>query len=354
MLLYLAAVLLLTYLSLLYVRLRANVRALRARSEFEHLIAGISGRLIDTPAGRTAHALRQALEQLGRHVGVDRAYVVLHGAEPAAPATSYTWSRDGIDASDGWPEAALTFSRECPLHRGREPSWHSKDYERYCCIDVPSVTNLPRGEVKARLAACGIRAWLCVPLWHAGTNVGLLGFDAVVDEKRWTDDDIALLRTIGEILVNALFRERGERERQRLESRLRQAERLESLGTLAGGIAHDFNNILGAILGYAEILLSRLRRDSREWQNAQEVKKAGERARTSSTGSWPSAAGPTSDIIRCTCALCSRRPRLCCVRPCRRRSTFACVFRMMTPQMVTPQMVTPACWASRGGCSRWS
>ena len=56
-------------------------------------------------------------------------------------------------------------------------------------------------------------------------------------------------------------------------------QRMESIGTLAGGIAHDFNNILGAILGYAEMLLARLRRDSREWQHVQEVKKAGERAR---------------------------------------------------------------------------
>ncbi|MCO4771017.1 MAG: PAS domain-containing protein [Deltaproteobacteria bacterium] len=52
--------------------------------------------------------------------------------------------------------------------------------------------------------------------------------------------------------------ERRKLEQQRMESRLQEAQKLESLGLLAGGIAHDFNNLLVGMLGNASLALSEL------------------------------------------------------------------------------------------------
>lgn len=55
------------------------------------------------------------------------------------------------------------------------------------------------------------------------------------------------------ILSDISGKKRAEEEGQRLQARLQQAQKMETLGVLAGGIAHDFNNILTAVLGNAEL-----------------------------------------------------------------------------------------------------
>ncbi len=54
---------------------------------------------------------------------------------------------------------------------------------------------------------------------------------------------------------------------------------MRAVGTLAGGIAHDFNNILGAILGFSELLLSREVEGSRPRKHLEQIQRAGTRGK---------------------------------------------------------------------------
>jgi PAS domain S-box-containing protein len=69
-------------------------------------------------------------------------------------------------------------------------------------------------------------------------------------------------------------RKKAEAEQERLESQLRQVQKLEAVGQLAGGIAHDFNNLLQAIHGYTDLAMQELDPDSSARENLEQAMKA--------------------------------------------------------------------------------
>ncbi len=79
-------------------------------------------------------------------------------------------------------------------------------------------------------------------------------------------------------LEMALYKSKAEKERRRMEARLRQVQKMEGLQLMAGSIAHSFNNMLHATLGNMELALSKLPFDSTARRFLQEANESAQRA----------------------------------------------------------------------------
>ena len=89
---------------------------------------------------------------------------------------------------------------------------------------------------------------------------------------------VSCLRNHAGEITNLLCLREDITERKKLENELRQAQKMESLGTLAGGIAHDFNNMLAIINGYAEFCLQSETPPATLQKGLREIHRAAQRA----------------------------------------------------------------------------
>jgi len=261
LLLYVTSLLLLGVLVHLGLRLRARAMALQRRAEFEHAIARISTRFINSQHYDITAHVESALGELANCIGADRAYFVTAGNAMHV----YQWCRNGAEFPSGWPQRALDLASDDA--RGEDGTIH-----------IQNINRSARGNGMDVLAAAGLHSWLCISSTGA-KGAGILGFDALQAGglARWNES--GLVHMAFDAIANAVRREILEQDKERLEASLHQARRMETIGALTSGIAHNFNNIVGAILGFAEMAHAHVKAGSRSANSLGEIRRAGERAR---------------------------------------------------------------------------
>ncbi|GAB4343418.1 MAG: ATP-binding protein [Desulfobulbaceae bacterium] len=117
----------------------------------------------------------------------------------------------------------------------------------------------------------GVKSLICCPIIHEDESLGILAVDNVKSKQPLHQRDLNLLMGIALQLGSRLHN-------IKLESYLRQAQKMEAVGNLAGGVAHDFNNILTTILGYSQILTMEIPSHDPKWRMIESIHHAGLKA----------------------------------------------------------------------------
>ena len=191
LLLYAASLLLLGLLVYAGLQLRARALTLQRRAAFEHVIAGISTRLIDARPREIDAQIDRALAELAELVDADRAYLMISGNLNRM----HRWCREGITFPPNWPDRVPALVSR--LGATAEGISH-----------VPSVDRLPPGTDKDVLAAASLRSWACISsLAECGFSGKILGFDVVRPGIIAQSAEFGLLRMALDAVANVVIRD---------------------------------------------------------------------------------------------------------------------------------------------------
>lgn len=237
--------------------------------ELEHAVTRILAETDSASAGLQA-VFRAVCEtegwECGRYFRLDEQAGVLRFA-------------DGWSAPDAAVQRFLALSRDCVYRPGEGLSglaWQTG--QPLWSADVTKDPRTTSGSSKIVPLGIGMHGAFVFPVVLGGATIGVFNF-ASRKAREPEEQLVQAITAIGGQIGQFLQRRQNEERRRVLEAQLRQAQKMEAIGTLATGMAHEFNNVLRAILANVELARMDLASGHSVRASIEEIDKAGRRAR---------------------------------------------------------------------------
>ncbi len=188
-------------------------KAVEYRLAFEQKITQISRDFINLPRHRIDNGIERALATIGEFAHVDRSYIFLLSEDGEYFSNTHEWCALGVES----------VKDQLQNRKATDASWTIARLRQNKNINFPSLDAIPKEAAFEReeLNSQGIKAVAIVPLFYEGSLKGFLGFDSTRKEKTWLEEDISLLRTAGDIIINALEKKSYEERLNRSEQKYR-------------------------------------------------------------------------------------------------------------------------------------
>ena len=226
---------------------KAAEEALHYRVEFEELITSISTNFINLSSNEIDDGINHALGAAGEFAGVDQVFIYQIGEDKADLNMTHDWHAKGI-------EHQIDKSKQLPFDR---MPWAMEKLKRFESIHIFRVSELPpeAKTEKESLQSMDVQSHIAIPIVYGRSLVGVLGFNSVDEEKTWKEEDIAMMKAVGDIFANALEHKRTEEVLRMAKDAAESANRTKS--DFLANMSHELRTPLNAIIGFSEVLVDK-------------------------------------------------------------------------------------------------
>ena len=205
--------------------------------KLNEIIMKIATQFINIPYDQFSQKVQETLELIGTYLDVDRAYVFEYDLKKNIANNTYEWCHEGV-------EPQIDYLTNYPIDDMLNDwvAFHKRGldviYEDINLINHESY-------VYQTLAPQGIISICTIPLMIQGECFGFVGFDDIRQKRKWDKIELDLLRILGELIVNAIYKHKNDQLLVELKNLAQNAS--DAKGRFLAQMSHEIRTPLNGI-----------------------------------------------------------------------------------------------------------
>jgi PAS domain S-box-containing protein len=180
-------------------KVRAAERESQFRQKLESILLVMSTRFLNAAEGEVDAIIQDTLREIGKFAEADRCFINLLDVQAHIYSVSHEWSAPGV-------EPKLAARQNVPIGQA-DSLWESLERDKVAYVNSAELP--PGSPLLPILQSAGIKSTVGVPMVSGGELIGCLGFDAVVEQRRWSDDLVVLMRIAADVLGGIIAQRRA-------------------------------------------------------------------------------------------------------------------------------------------------